>query len=163
MRPFVLPAAESPRQRDGNMDVYWPADSGAEPAPVVVFVHGGPRPVGQRPTPRDWPVYVGYGFLAAGRGIVGVTVDHGLHSLPDYPAAAADVAAAVARARALPGADAGRVALWFFSGGGLLSADWLAAPPPWLRCVAASYPALTRRSGGAAVSPRNRTTGPSRP
>jgi hypothetical protein len=23
-----------------------------------------------------------------------------------------------------------------------LSADWLAAPPPWLRCVAASYPIL---------------------
>lgn len=38
--------------------------------------------------------------------------------------------------------DAGRVALWFFSGGGLLVADWLRAPPDWLRCVAATYPRL---------------------
>ncbi|MFE2428973.1 alpha/beta hydrolase [Streptomyces sp. NPDC059373] len=35
-----------------------------------------------------------------------------------------------------------RVALWFFSAGALLSADWLAAPPSWLRCVAATYPVL---------------------
>ena len=34
------------------------------------------------------------------------------------------------------------LALWFFSGGGLLLADWLRDPPPWLRCIAASYPLL---------------------
>lgn len=147
MQPFVLPVAEFPRQRDGHVDIYRPADSDAEKPPIVVFVHGGPVPADQRPTPRDWPVYVGYGSLAASHGLVGATVDHRFHSVTDYPAAADDVASAVERARALPGVDADRVALWFFSGGGLLSSDWLAAPPQWLRCVAASYPLLAPLPG----------------
>jgi dienelactone hydrolase len=71
-----------------------------------------------------------------------VTLDHRLHSLADYGRAAEDVAEAVELVRADPRVDAERVALWFFSGGGLLSADWLAAPPAWLRCVAATYPIL---------------------
>jgi hypothetical protein len=44
--------------------------------------------------------------------------------------------------RADPRVDGERVALWFFSGGGLLAADWLREPPPWLRCVALTYPLL---------------------
>ena len=32
------------------------------------------------------------------------------------------------------------MAPWFFSGGGLLSGDWLAQPPEWLRCLALRYP-----------------------
>lgn len=71
-----------------------------------------------------------------------MTVDHRLHDLADYGRAAEDVAEAVELVRADPRVDGERVALWFFSGGGLLSADWLAAPPPWLRCVAATYPVL---------------------
>lgn len=147
MRPFVLPVAEAPRERDGNLDIYRPADSGAELPPVVVFVHGGPVPAGIRPTPRDWPVFIGYGSLAAGHGIAGVTLDHRLHSLADYATAADDLASAVERARALPGVDPSRVALWFFSGGGLLTSDWLSEPPPWLRCIAATYPLLAPLPG----------------
>ena len=52
------------------------------------------------------------------------------------------MAAAVELVRADPRVDADRVALWFFSGGGLLLADWLRTPPEWLRCVAATYPIL---------------------
>lgn len=74
--------------------------------------------------------------------MVGVTLDHRLHDLADYGRAAEDVSAAVELVRADPRVDGERVALWFFSGGGLLSADWFAAPPPWLRCVAATYPIL---------------------
>lgn len=99
LQPFVLPVAQARRQRDGNLDAYWPDASSAEPAPAIVFIHGGPIP-------------------------------------------ADDIAAAVERARALPGVDPDRVALWFFSGGGLLSADWLWAPPAWLRCLALTYPVL---------------------
>lgn len=96
---------------------------------------------------RARPVYVGYGSLAADCAVVGVTVDHRLHDVADYPVAAGDVAAAVDQARTMEGVDADRVALWFFSGGGLLAADWLAAPPPWLRCIALTYPVLAPLPG----------------
>lgn len=142
LQPFVIPNLENRRRRDGRMDVYWPSDDIDEALPAVVFIHGGPVPADMQPTPRDWPVYVGYGSLAATTGIVGITVDHRLHSNADYPTAANDIADVVAQARALPGVDPNRIALWFFSGGGLLSADWLRHPPQWLRCIAATYPLL---------------------
>jgi acetyl esterase/lipase len=140
LRPFLLDPPEAERERAGRVDLYLPGSGG--PRPAIVFVHGGPVPAQARPTPRDWPAYAGYGRYAASQGAVGVTVDHRLHGLGDYPRAAEDVAAAVEVARADPQVDAQRVALWFFSGGGLLSAGWLAAPPAWLRCVAATYPLL---------------------
>ncbi|WP_431966697.1 dienelactone hydrolase family protein [Actinacidiphila sp. bgisy160] len=143
LRPFLLDVPERPRERFGRTDLYLPepADGGGA-RPAVVFVHGGPVPAGARPTPRDWPAFAGYGRLAAARGAVGATVDHRLHELGDFPRAAEDLAEAVEVVRADPRVDADRVALWFFSAGGLLSADWLAAPPRWLRCVAATYPVL---------------------
>jgi acetyl esterase/lipase len=147
LQPFVLSVAEPRRSRDGNIDIYWPADSDAEMSPLIIFVHGGPIPADMRPTPRDWPSYIGYGSLAASHGVVGVTLDHRLFATADYPVAADDLASAVERARALPGVDPGRVALWFFSGGGPLAADWLAEPPPWLRCIAATYPLMAPLPG----------------
>ncbi|MFD7919924.1 alpha/beta fold hydrolase [Streptomyces sp. NPDC059740] len=145
LRPFPLEVPERPRERRGRVDLHLPeADT---PRPAVVFVHGGPLPPKAQPTPRDWPVFTGYGRYAASRGVVGVTVDHELHSPAHYEHAAANVAEAVDLVRADPRVDADRIALWFFSGGGLLSADWLAAPPPWLRCVAASYPILAPLPG----------------
>ncbi|MFC8914772.1 alpha/beta fold hydrolase [Streptomyces sp. NPDC057116] len=140
LRPFPLDVPEVPRDRKDHVDLYVPAADG--PRPAVVFVHGGPVPAGGRPTPREWPTLVGYARLAAAEGMVGATLDHRLHDIGDYERAAGDVAAAVERVRADPRVDADRVALWFFSGGGLLTADWLAAPPAWLRCLAASYPVL---------------------
>jgi acetyl esterase/lipase len=143
----VLPSAEAGRRREGIIDVYTPLGPDHLPRPAVVFVHGGPLPHELQPRPRDWPVFTGYGSFAASRGMVGVTVDHRLHSPADYSTAADDVASAVAQARALDEVDPNRVALWFFSGGGLLSADWLAQPPPWLRCIAATYPLLAPLPG----------------
>ncbi|MET7617975.1 alpha/beta fold hydrolase [Streptomyces sp. NPDC005408] len=140
LRPFLMDVPERPRERVGRVDLYLPdAD---RPRPAVVFVHGGPIHPGMQPTPRDWPTFVGYGQYMASLGVVGVTLDHRLHDLADYGRAADDVAEAVELVRADPRVDAERVALWYFSAGGLLSADWLAAPPPWLRCVAATYPVL---------------------
>ncbi|WP_228975643.1 alpha/beta fold hydrolase [Streptomyces sp. DH12] len=143
LRPFLLDVPELPRERIGRVDLYPSAGEAADrPAPAVVLVHGGPVPAGAVPTPRDWPTYAGYARYLAGLGAVGVTVDHRLHEITDYGRAAEDVAGAVELVRADPRVDADRVALWFFSAGGLLSADWLAAPPPWLRCVALTYPVL---------------------
>ncbi|MER7699234.1 MULTISPECIES: alpha/beta fold hydrolase [unclassified Streptomyces] len=140
LRPFLLDVPERARERAGNTDLYLP--DGPGPHPAVVFVHGGPVPAGARPTPRDWPTLTGYARHVAGQGAVGVTLDHRLHALTDYESAAADVADAVERVRADPRVDADRVALWFFSGGGPIAADWLTNPPAWLRCLAANYPVL---------------------
>ncbi|MBO4205259.1 alpha/beta hydrolase [Micromonospora echinofusca] len=140
LNPFVLPVDPVTPERHGPVDLYLPAAAG--PRPAVVFVHGGPLPADLRPTPRDWPVFQGYGSLVAGRGLVGVTVDHRLHDTAGFPTAVADVEAAVRTVRADPRVTADRIALWFFSGGGLLLAHWLRTPPDWLRCVAATYPML---------------------
>ncbi|MFF5157775.1 alpha/beta hydrolase [Streptomyces sp. NPDC000348] len=140
LRPFPLDVPELPRDRRGRTDLYVPGAEG--PRPAVVFVHGGPVPAGARPTPRDWPTLVGHARLAAAEGVVGVTLDHRLHDVADYERAADDVTAAVELVRADPRVDPDRIALWFFSGGGLLAADWLTKPPAWLRCLAASYPVL---------------------
>ncbi|HEY0360519.1 MAG TPA: dienelactone hydrolase family protein [Mycobacteriales bacterium] len=153
LNPFVLPIEARAAERHGVVDLYLP--EATQPRPAVVFVHGGPVPADLRPSPRDWPVYRGYGSIAAARGAVGVTVDHRLHDPGGYPLAATDVAAAVELARADPRVDADRVAVWFFSGGGLLLADWLRAPPEWLRCVAATYPLLAPLPGWV-VDPRFR-------
>ncbi|GGW24229.1 alpha/beta hydrolase [Streptomyces xantholiticus] len=140
LRPFILDVPERHRERVGQVDLHLPDADG--PRPAVVFVHGGPVPAETRPTPRDWPGFVGYAQYVASLGAVGVTLDHRLHGVGDYGRAAEDVTAAVDLVRADPRVDGERVALWFFSGGGLLCADWLASPRPWLRCVAATYPAL---------------------
>jgi acetyl esterase/lipase len=145
VNPFVLPIEVREAERHGSVDLYLP--EATRPRPAIVFVHGGPVPAGLRPTPRDWPVYRGYGSITATRGFVGVTVDHRLHDPASYPLAATDVAAAVELARADPRVDADRVAVWFFSGGGPLLADWLRTPPQWLRCAAATYPLLASLPG----------------
>jgi hypothetical protein len=139
LQPFVIPVESRTAEHLGSVDLYLPDDV-TRPAPAVIFVHGGPVPAAQNPTPRGWPVYQGYGSLCATRGVVGVTLDHRLHDLAAYPLAAADVAQAVEVVRANPRVDAARIALWFFSGGGPLISDWLRKPPGWLRCVAATYP-----------------------
>jgi acetyl esterase/lipase len=153
LKPFVLPIEPRKAERHGPVDLYLP--DATEPRPAVVFVHGGPIPAELSPTPRDWPVYQAYGSLAAASGVVGVMVDHRLHTPASYPQAADDVVAAVDLARSDPRVDADRVATWFFSGGGLLLTDWLRTPPPWLRCAAATYPLLAPLPGWP-VEPRFR-------
>ncbi|GGP93968.1 dienelactone hydrolase family protein [Streptomyces roseolilacinus] len=157
LRPFLLDVPERHRERHGAVDLYLPDGAGpGRPLPAVVFVHGGPVPAGVRPTPRDWPAFTGYAGYVAGLGAVGVTLDHRLHDIADYARAAEDVADAVALVRADPRVDAGRVALWFFSAGALLSAQWIAAPPPWLRCVAATYPLFAPMSAWGMTGSRFR-------
>ncbi|SEC14842.1 Dienelactone hydrolase family protein [Streptomyces sp. 2231.1] len=151
---FLLDPPEAPRERIGRLDLHLPEAD--RPRPAVLFVHGGPVDPTRRPTPRDTPFFLGYGRFAASRGVVGATLDHRLHALTDYAKAAEDVAAAVDQVRADPRVDPDRIALWFFSAGGLLAADWLAAPPPWLRCLALTYPVLAPPPGWETVDARFR-------
>ncbi|MFI2780494.1 alpha/beta fold hydrolase [Streptomyces sp. ALB3] len=140
-QPFLLDVPGTPRERHDNIDLYLPPGARG-PLPAVVLVHGGPVPREARPTPRDWPALTGYARYAAAEGVVGVTLDHRLHSVADYGTAAGDVADAVGRVRADPRVDGDRIALWFFSGSGPLTADWMRRTPPWLRCLAAHYPVM---------------------
>ncbi|MFF2779786.1 alpha/beta fold hydrolase [Streptomyces sp. NPDC058052] len=151
---FLLDVPELPYERHGRLDVYPPDAEGRRPA--VLLVHGGPVDADRTLTPRDTPFYRGYARHLAGLGVVGATVDHRLHALTDYARAAGDLAEAVDRLRAHPRVDPDRIALWIFSGGGLLAADWLAAPPPWLRCLALSYPVLAAPPGWETVEVRFR-------
>jgi hypothetical protein len=141
LKPFVLPVPVRDPERHGTLDLYLPDETG-EPRPAILFVPGGPLPAEVQPAPRDWPVFQAYGSLAANRGAVGAVVAHRLHSPADYATAAEDVETAVETLRNDPRADSDRLALWFFSGGGLLAADWLRDPPPWLRALALTYPLL---------------------
>ncbi|WP_035804477.1 alpha/beta hydrolase [Kitasatospora mediocidica] len=153
-RAFLLEVPERPRVRTGRVDLHLP--EGESPRPAVLFVHGGPVAPDARPTPRDSEFYLGYARYAASLGVVGATVDHRLYGIGDFGRAAADVAEAVEALRADPRVDGDRVALWFFSGGGLLTSDWLAAPPAWLRCLAANYPVLAPLPGWHSLEPRFR-------
>ncbi|MEU6486930.1 alpha/beta fold hydrolase [Streptomyces sp. NPDC046887] len=154
LRPFVLEVAERPRERHGALDLHLPDRPG--PRPAILFVHGGPVPVDLRPTPREWPAHLGYARYAGELGAVGAVVDHGLHRLDAYPRAAQDVADALALLRRDPRVAPDRIALWIFSAGGLLAADWLDGPPPWLRCLALTYPVLAPLPGWPPVDGRFR-------
>jgi dienelactone hydrolase len=86
-------------------------------------------------------VFRGYAAATAERSVAGGVVEHSLlRGTALIEQAAAEVAAGVDQLRAAPGIDPDRIALWFFSGSGLLAARWLERAPSWLRCVAATYP-----------------------
>jgi dienelactone hydrolase len=149
LQPFVLTVAAPADQRVdrvGELDFYRPESTHRTAA--ILFVHGGPAPADLEVMPRDWPVYQGYATAAAQRGLVGVTLDHRLiRGLDQLAAAADDVEAAVGKLRTDPQVDPTRIALWFFSGAGLLAGEWLDSRPDWLRCVALTYPRLATPPG----------------
>ncbi|MFB7739912.1 alpha/beta hydrolase [Streptomyces sp. NPDC056112] len=159
LRPFLTEVPERPRVRNGRVDVHLPKpEEPRGPWPAVLFVHGGPLPPDLIPAPRDSPLYVGYARYAASMGAVGAVAEHRLHGITDYARSADDVTEAIELLRADPRVDPERVALWFFSGAGLLAADWIAAPPGWLRCLTLTYPVLAPLPGWGAVAPRFRPT-----
>jgi hypothetical protein len=149
LRPFVLGVLDGPDvrvDRLGEIDFYRPA--GTARTGAILFVHGGPMPADLAATPREWPVFKGYATAAARRGAVAAVVDHSLiHGFDHLVTAADEVEAAVGLLRSDPRVDPDRVALWFFSGAGLLAGEWLDSRPDWLRCVALTYPLLATPPG----------------
>ena len=127
------------------MNVYAPASlSGGARVPAVLFVHGGPIPADYTP-PTQWGVFVSYGELAAASGLVGVTFEHRLFSMADFDKSQANVEAAIDYVRDHAtelNVDAERIALWYFSGGGLLMMPMMLNRPDYVRCVVAFYPYL---------------------
>jgi dienelactone hydrolase len=137
-------------ERGNEFDIYRPGGAVGE-LPAVIFVHG-PAPAGM--SLRDSPFFGGYGRLLAGRGTAAVVVDVRYQGTEEWPAGAvlppkadwagtaAGLDAIVQRVRDDAGIDGDRVAIWAFSGGGMLTGSWLAHSPSWLRCVALTYPVL---------------------
>lgn len=132
-----------------GLDVYLPPDlpPGLR-VPGVVLIHGGPAPSdagsggGIRP-PRTWGVFQSYGELIAASGMVAVTFDHRYIGWAGLDQAAADIEAAVRFAREHAESfqlDPDRLALWAFSGAGVLLTPYLRQRLPYVRALAAYYP-----------------------
>lgn len=132
--PFVLDVPEDGvrRREFEHGDLYW---SGTEPRPTIVFV---PGPAVD--DPRTWPIYVGYGRLAVHQGVNAVVAKLDYPGLQHYAEVAGRLPEIVAAARELPEVAGDRVAVWAFSGGGLLVDRWLGQPPSWLSVVGLTYP-----------------------
>lgn len=152
---FVLTVAETGRVSEhADFDLYLPDADGARPA--VVFVPG-PMPADYPVRPRKWPMFTGYGRLLAGRGLAAAVVNLPYHSPTRWAEVSEALPGVVEAVRGHAGVDGERVALWAMSGGGLLVGGWLADSPPWLRCLALTYPLLgdvTPRPGRPVVLTR---------
>jgi dienelactone hydrolase len=126
-------------RRRAEYDLYTRPLAGAR-IPLVVFVHGPVRGAGVRP--RDWPVYRGYGSLAANAGIAGAVVDLDYIHVEALDAPIAQLGELLGVARAESAVDPEHVAIWAFSGGGRLVGHWLEDPPRWLKGIALTYPVV---------------------
>jgi acetyl esterase/lipase len=138
-------------RKDGDselrLDIYTPPNTVRTLMPAVFFVHGGPIPPTMLP-PREWGFFQSYGQLAAASGLVGVVLNHRLFAPTAYTTAEDDVRAAVDFVRANGeecGVDAGRIAVWAFSGGGPLLSWCLREHLPFVRCLLAFYAFLDLR------------------
>lgn len=122
-------------------DMYQP-DGVDGPLPAVIIVTGT-SPAAYPIRPRQWPVYQGYGRLAASRGVLGVVLDVRYHDMTEAPTVAAELPGLVESVRALDIVDENRIAVWAFSAGAMLVGHWFEESPEWLRCLALTYPVLS--------------------
>jgi dienelactone hydrolase len=131
---------------DGELqfDLYSPV-SADKPAAAVVLIHGGPVPSNLLTTPKDWGLFHSFGRLIGASGLAAVTFNHrffGLDKILDAQADIRDLIAHVQSNAGTLGVDAGRLCLWFFSGGGVFLADFLRETPDNVQCVVAYYAVL---------------------
>jgi dienelactone hydrolase len=136
---FVLdvPKARTVRELP-NYDVYAPADG---QLPTVIFVPG-PSPLAYQVRPKEWPLFTGYARLLASRGVTAVVLDLPFHNVTEWQEVAPSLPKLVESVRDLSEVDPDRIALWAVSGGAMLVSRWFAESPPWLRCMALTYPFL---------------------
>ena len=150
-RTVVLQAAGTDRVRvrrdvtyetvDGTAmkaDVYLPPrGAGRAPYPAVIFVAGGAE------NTKEWGIYKSLGRLFAASGFAGVPFNHRLrYPRRQYEEGAADLLALVAHLRKNASAlevDAGRIAIWAFSGGGPMLSVPIRERVPGVRCLVNYY------------------------
>lgn len=77
-----------------RLDVFAPPGTAPKPRPVVIFVHGGGFVGGDKRLGTS-PYYDNVGLWAVRNGFVGITLAYRLAPAAVYPAAAADIGAAV--------------------------------------------------------------------
>jgi triacylglycerol lipase len=113
-----------------RLDVFAPEARGAGKRPVLLFVHGGGFTGGDKSLP-DAPFYDNVGVWAVENGFVGVTMTYRLAPQHQWPAAAEDIARAVAWIRdgiAEHGGDPARLFLMGHSAGAAHAAAYAARP-----------------------------------
>ena len=117
-----------------RLDVFAPEQPGGGRRPVLLFVHGGGFTGGDKSQP-DSPFYDNIGAWAVENGMVGATMTYRLAPQHQWPAAAEDVARAVAWVGATiadHGGDPARVFLMGHSAGAAHAAGYVAHPRiPW--------------------------------
>jgi len=133
--------------RPAKLCVYRPGSSSHSPQRGVIFIHGGPVPLGD-PAPTDWGQYKSWGQLIAASGLVGFTFDHSYTDFNRLEDAAQDVEAAVSYIRSNAsefGIDPDRICLWACSGGGPLLSWVLRDQPDYVQCIVVYYAYLDLR------------------
>jgi acetyl esterase/lipase len=98
---------------------------GPDPAPVVVWVHGGGFQYGDRRYPSDEMAPEAFWRAATRAGLAVATIDYRLSGEARFPAQQEDAAAALAflrRNAGQLGLDAERIGLWGESAGGAIAA-----------------------------------------
>ena len=133
---------------DLKMDIYIPPGlADGVRVPLIVFIHGGFIPRTITFLPKDWGVFQSYGRLAAASGFIGVTFNHRYWgwTREDMERSFGDVLDAIRYVRDHAGdhhADAGRAALWAFSGGGPHLSIPLREKLDGVRCLVSFYAIL---------------------
>lgn len=126
-----LPYGSAP---ENLADVFAPQAPGKAALPVLIFVHGGGFTGGERRTGPGSPFYDNVGVWAARHGFVGVDITYRRAPKGVWPAAAQDVAAAVAWVRttiARHGGDPDRIYLMGHSAGATHVASYVADKSLW--------------------------------
>jgi acetyl esterase/lipase len=141
MTPTTYEYAELPGFRPLELDVWAPQPT-AEPARIIVWIHGGAWLSGARGRLPD--TFPGLFSQCTEAGFAVLALDYRLSAEALFPAQLDDVAAGlrwVVEHAAEIGADADRLAVWGESAGGHLAALLaLTTPPGLVKCAVPMYP-----------------------